>query len=717
MCLLNSCLLGIFFAAGALPASNQVIAHYVDIGSQGMSKLLAADSVGNLFVVSTVTEPWGSPQIRIVKMDPQGNSLASFDFGGTYDFPADAPAGAAVDPQGNLVIVGTTQSFDFPLVAPLISSARLPAAFITKVDSGLTHILFSTLLGGVTSPGASGDALALDSAGNIYISGSTGSIDFPVTPNAFQTQPPTGLSIHPSYYAFVTKISPNGRQILFSTYFGADQSICLPKQSCSSASAVTDASALSLDPSGAVVIAGNTTATALPVTPGTYAQQCGACQALNPTGFIARFSADGSRLSWSTYFPAPVRATALTTDGSVVLGGVTPDGFPTTSGVVQATYPTPPQLVETFEAGYVAKLDANGAQLLFSTYLGGNVTNSQGATYNFPINGVYSIALDAQGNIWSTGGSIASSLPVPASTPILGDTYTVALSPDGTSLVSSLTAPLGAAGKIVATTPLGTVVTLGSAGSVLIGSTAPGPLLVGIVNSAGFEVSGTVAPTELISLYGFGLGPATPVLGQLVGQVFTTSLGGVQVLFDGVSAPLLYVGPNLINAIVPSDIFMQPVTTLQIVTPTGTIQGPAMLVRQAQPEVFRNSVQDANTVYGAIALNPDGTVNSAANLAPSGSFVTVWATGAPTLGYPDGGIANGPLTVPALPVSVLTNQLGFGYVGLDSLEVQYAGDAPQMVQGVIQVNFRLLPTGGNRSTYQLQVGPAISEPFVIYQEP
>src|SRR5580700_10409197 len=138
------------FATHAVAASNQVIAHYVDIGNQDMSELLAADSAGNLFVVSTVTEPWGSPQLRVVKMDPQGNALASFDFGGTNDFPADVPAGAAVDPQGNLVIVGTTQSFDFPLVAPLISNARLPAAFITKVDSGLTHILFSTLLGGVT---------------------------------------------------------------------------------------------------------------------------------------------------------------------------------------------------------------------------------------------------------------------------------------------------------------------------------------------------------------------------------------------------------------------------------------------------------------------------------------------------------------------------------------------------------------------------------------
>lgn len=287
---------------------------------------------------------------------------------------------------------------------------------------------------------------------------------------------------------------------------------------------------------------------------------------------------------------------------------------------------------------------------------------------------------------------------------------------------------------MVVTEPQGRVVNLGSAGSVLIGITPPGPppmgttnvlpdqlpvqvpSLVGVVNSAGFEVSGTIAPTELISLYGSGLGPAPPVPGQLEGQVFTTSLGGVQVLFDGTAAPLLYAGPNLINAIVPSDVYRRSTTSLQIVTPAGPINGPTLFVVQAEPEVFRNSVADSNLVYGAIALNQDGTVNSATNPAPRGSVVTVWATGAPTLGYPDGGIANGDLHAPVLPVSVLTNQLN-SFVGLDSLEVLYAGDAPQLVQGVIQVNFRLLPTGGNWSTYQLQVGPAISEPFVIYQEP
>ncbi len=76
-----------------------VIAHYVDIGDQGQPELLAADSAGNLFVVSTIVKPWGRRQIRVSKTDPAGNVLASFELGESCDcglhllrrFPVSAP--------------------------------------------------------------------------------------------------------------------------------------------------------------------------------------------------------------------------------------------------------------------------------------------------------------------------------------------------------------------------------------------------------------------------------------------------------------------------------------------------------------------------------------------------------------------------------------------------------------------------------------------------
>ena len=96
-------------AGSASAAPNQFVARYLPIGTSGSASLLAADASGNLFIAATVQEPSGQQQIRAIKTDAQGNKLAMLDFGSG----SDVTAGAAVDPEGNPVIVGTTfaQSF------------------------------------------------------------------------------------------------------------------------------------------------------------------------------------------------------------------------------------------------------------------------------------------------------------------------------------------------------------------------------------------------------------------------------------------------------------------------------------------------------------------------------------------------------------------------------------------------------------------------------
>ena len=236
--------------------------------------------------------------------------------------------------------------------------------------------------------------------------------------------------------------------------------------------------------------------------------------------------------------------------------------------------------------------------------------------------------------------------------------------------------------------------------------------MVGVASSAGFQVSGQVAPYELISLYGDGIGPSTPVNGQVTNGVLGNSLNGLQVLFDGTPAPLLYAGPNQINLIVPSAVAGRSTTSFQIIGPipaVPVIQGPELFVVASQPQVFAGPGLEANA---AIALNQDGTVNSAANPAVLGSIVTVWATGAgmPRILEADGGIASTTSPQPsALPISVLFAN--------DSLEVLYAGDAPGLAVGVTQVNFRLPAppqNGGSQLGFQLQVGGAESAGFGIY---
>jgi hypothetical protein len=154
----------------ALPAAGatHVLLRYLDIGEQGTVQALAADAAGNIFAAATVAHPPGGSALRVIKTDANGLPLASFEF------PA-APAvagvgGAAVDAQGNLVMVGQAYS-GFPLVSSLYPpvSGNGSAAFVIKLDSQLHGILFSTLL---PSPSAA-SAVALDAAGNILLAGGT----------------------------------------------------------------------------------------------------------------------------------------------------------------------------------------------------------------------------------------------------------------------------------------------------------------------------------------------------------------------------------------------------------------------------------------------------------------------------------------------------------------------------------------------------------------
>jgi hypothetical protein len=593
-----------------------------NIPSQSEPQTFVSDASGNLFIISYIVTASGRPQIHIDKTDPHGNIIARFDFGGSDNGIGltDSVAGAVIDPQGNLVIVGTTSSADFPLLSPLITSTANYAAFITKIDPLLQKILFSTELSG-TGAGTSAGAVAVDKSGNIFITGSTGDTDFPVTPGAYQTQPPQSNSVETASYAFVTEIRSDDKAIVFSTYFGDSNISCTGSSFCSTLLPGTFATTIALDAPGNIVIAGDTTADKLPVTPGVFGPNCGACGQSATAGFLAKFSGDGSKLLWSTYLPvvatpnynAELDITAMMLDaaGDVVIAGTTPPGLQVTAGSLQTSFPgptTPPAY-----AGFVMKLDAAAQGLIFSTYFGGVD----------PISdlGVHGLLGDSQGTIWITGASPADQLPVRKGSAVLGELYLAALSPAGSSLAAIFTAPMGAAGVAIALTSSG-VTALGNAGTLLTASPGQGPSLVGVGNAAGNSVSNAIAPYELISLYGLGIGPQTTAGAQVVSGVVTNSLEGVQVLFDGTPAPLLYVGPTQINAVVPSEVYGQDTSTLQIVTPSGTVNGPTMSVRTSQPGVFVGSGGIFFT-QSAAALNQDGSVNSASNPAALGSIVTV----------------------------------------------------------------------------------------------
>lgn len=702
------CLL--LFVASLDAGSSQFEARYVALGASGAAHLLAVDGSGNFFIVATVEEPSGLPQIRAIKTDGQGNVLASFDFGSSG---GDTPSGIAIDPQGNPVIVGATNSADFPLVSPLISSTT-QTGFVVKLDSQLTKIVFSTRLGN------SANAAATDPSGNIYVTGNTSASDFPVTTGAFQTMGPQPTGFGSPVYAFVTEISPGGTAIVYSTFFGSPYATCIGGSSCLGVLGGTSGSAIAVDSTGAAVVGGSTTANQLPVTPGTLGQMC-ECPNMPQNlfvqaGFLAKFAPGGKTLDWATYIPLAhtgpeseyllsITSIGLDAEENVVFGGNAPQGLFVTSGALQSSYP-PENAPFDYGAPFVAKVNAAATGYIFSTYFGESIWESPAGA----------VALDAQGDIWITAGAARSTLPLPASVPLIGDGFVAELAPDGSSVLAGITAPAGAAGQAIVLAPSGTPAALGSTGSLLLELANQPAALLGIENSAGIQVSSDIAPYELVSLYGTGIGPAHAVGGQVVHGALTNSLGGVQVLFNNVAAPLLYAGPNQINAIVPVSVAEGDTAALQIVTPNGTLAGPALTVVPSEPEVFQ-SRPPAPAGGEAVALNQDGNLNSSSSPASAGSIVTVWATGAglgDSLGDQDGLIATGAMGV-LLPVSVFDSS-NVNVFGVYSLEVLYAGSAPGLVTGAIQVNFRLPENlfDVGQLTCQLQIGEGVSSRFSLF---
>jgi uncharacterized protein (TIGR03437 family) len=221
------------------------------------------------------------------------------------------------------------------------------------------------------------------------------------------------------------------------------------------------------------------------------------------------------------------------------------------------------------------------------------------------------------------------------------------------------------------------VTVTGADGSITVQGTAgSGSRLqtAGALNGASL-LPGPMVPGEIVTLLGAGIGTALPQ--QPTDAPTSKGLDGTSVLFDGTFALLLYAAPNQVNAIAPYGIYKNASTQVQVTRQGQSVAELRLPVAEAAPAIF--TMDGSGAGQGAI-LNQNSTVNSPSNPAAKGSIIIVFATGAGQTdpGGTDGQLAGDPLPIPLLPVSV---QIG----GLDA-KVLYAGAAPGLVAGVLQVN-------------------------------
>jgi uncharacterized protein (TIGR03437 family) len=235
----------------------------------------------------------------------------------------------------------------------------------------------------------------------------------------------------------------------------------------------------------------------------------------------------------------------------------------------------------------------------------------------------------------------------------------------------------------------------------LVLAQATKPVITAVANVASYS-PGPIAPGEMILIGGTGMGPSQLTTLQLDanGNVATT-LAGVQVLFDGAAAPLIYVSPTLVSAMTPFGLAGKASTNIQVVYQGNTSAPFAQQIASFAPSIFS---ADSSGKHQAAMTNSNGSFNSSTNPAAPGSFVTFYVTGVGQTNPPgaDGVVITG--------IANLANSPTVQIAGIQA-QVLYAGAAPGDVSGFGQFNVTIPSTlqyGGN-FPLTVQIGNTVSQ--------
>jgi hypothetical protein len=337
----------------------------------------------------------------VTKLNATGSALLYSTYLGGSGVSAgygDEAKGIAIDGSGNAYVTGDAASADFPTTPGAFQGVnnakgtQINNAFVTKLNSTGTALVYSTYVGGSGYDFAYG--IAIDGSGNAYITGFTGSADFPTTSGAFQR-----VFKAATYTAFVTKLNATGTALVYSTFLGGGSS--------------EYAASIAVDSSGNAYIAGSTASLDFPTTPGAYQRVnrggIGDPTEANTNAFVTKLNSTGTALVYSTYLggtPLGDGATGIAIDANgnaYVVGQTFSSDFPTTLGAFQR--------VNRSDTGnlFVAKLNPAGTALLYSTYLGGSF-ESDGVDFVWG-DGATGLAIDRSGNAYVLGVVYSTDFP------------------------------------------------------------------------------------------------------------------------------------------------------------------------------------------------------------------------------------------------------------------------------------------------------------------
>jgi uncharacterized protein (TIGR03437 family) len=623
------------------------------------------------------------PDASVIKVDPSGNQSWGTLLGGPT---ADNGTALAIDTDGNVTFTGSTGG-QFPTTpGAAIGSSTSANVFAAKVTADGSKFLYSTYLPTALAVSSS---IALDAAGSAYIAGKTF-----------------------AGHAFVLKLSADGSTINYNVTFAG--------------SGAEAAAAITVDPAGNAFVVGQTTSPDFPVTAGAFQRQLKGTQ----NNFLVRLDPSGNVLT-STYFggSGSDSPSSIAVDGAGnidLVGSTSSLDLPTTQGVMQPSTIVPPWN-DFAPAGFVAQFAPDGISLKWASYVMSSDLGFGRTDVTIDV-GVSALTVGPAGDIY-IGGLTGPGFPVTPSAPVIcfqgsinrANGFLAHLSSNGALLDATyLGNSVGNVESVGGLLPLAggsaLIAWIGSGNDVVSkvqfgsgGWTAPACLSTDVLNSATLDGSSGIAPRELITLTGFGIGPDIGVVYQPDAQGnVPTQLGGVQVLFDGAPVPVLYAQSRQINAI--AAVGLGATGTPHNVTVTYNTQqfGPAFAYAIfGSPGIFR--LQFGQSAQ-AVAINQDGTLNGPTNPAARGSVVAVWGTGYGQTDPPcqSGGLnLPSPYAVPLSPgISALIYYVDPNLSGLQLAPVQYAGSAPTLVCGIVQIKFQV-PV--NVAPGSFSFSPAIGE--------